>query len=79
MQFARGNHDLAAATPSSDYILWLRRQDRQSAEAFWRSQLQRFTAPALFQRRSTDRHALAPLPQAISSIMWNCHRHCLPH
>ncbi len=38
-----------------DYILWLRRQDRAQAEAFWRARLHLFTAPTPL---TVDRQAL---------------------
>ena len=37
--------DRKPQTPYRDYIAWLRRQDRQSAEQFWREELKGVTAP----------------------------------
>jgi len=36
---------LRRARPYRDYIAWLKRQDRQSAEAFWKAELAGFAAP----------------------------------
>ena len=68
--------------PYRDYLLWLRRQDRQRAEIFWREQLHSFTAPTPLtvdrpaptrgtrhDHYPTQRHVLSPeLTRAVSRL-----------
>ncbi|MEI6778719.1 MAG: amino acid adenylation domain-containing protein, partial [Chloroflexales bacterium] len=68
--------------PYRDYLLWLRRQDRQRAEIFWREQLHSFTAPTPLtvdrpaptrgtqhDHYPTQRHVLSPeLTRAVGQL-----------
>jgi amino acid adenylation domain-containing protein/non-ribosomal peptide synthase protein (TIGR01720 family) len=52
--------EIALPQPASyrEYIAWLRRQDRSSAEAFWRERLRGFTSPILLGGESARAAAL---------------------
>jgi amino acid adenylation domain-containing protein/non-ribosomal peptide synthase protein (TIGR01720 family) len=45
---SRQSPSLTRPRPYRDYILWLKRQNRTQAEAFWRQHLQGFAEPTLF-------------------------------
>jgi amino acid adenylation domain-containing protein/non-ribosomal peptide synthase protein (TIGR01720 family) len=44
------DHELEPARPFREYISWLARQDMSRAEAFWRGELEGFTAPTRLTR-----------------------------
>ncbi len=63
--FTRGRDlQLSRPRPYRDYIAWLRRQNSASAEAFWRKNLQGFTAPTPLR---TDRPAAAKTGEEFAS------------
>lgn len=54
------NVSLPSSRPYSDYVQWLEQQDPASAETFWRSYLQGFTAPTQLRIEQTPTYLLSP-------------------